>query len=208
MQLTFRTEVGASLQDVKSGFNRDLFLQLKPFFLQLKLDRFDGCERGHEVHLRTGLPGFLQPWVSRIVEDSISEKCWYFVDEGASLPFPLRSWKHRHEVRVTHQGTSEILDMIDYSSEIDYSISCFMRLCGLCSRAGRRSIGGCSDRRLSDWAIWISKFRRTDSRLFSWLFRNRFYRQKSNFFHSFQSGFEKHEVFSCRNGRSSLFFRF
>ena len=116
MQLTFNTEVGASLKDVKAGFNRDLFLQLKPFFLQLKLDRFDGCERGHEVHLRTGLPGFLQPWVSRIVEDSFTEKCWYFVDEGASLPFPLRSWKHRHEVRVTHQGTSEILDMIDYSS--------------------------------------------------------------------------------------------
>ena len=116
MQLTFRTEVGASLQDVKSGFNRDLFLQLKPFFLQLKLDRFDGCERGHEVHLRTGLPGFLQPWISRIVEDSFTENCWYFVDEGASLPFPLRSWKHRHEVRVTEKGTSEILDVIEYSS--------------------------------------------------------------------------------------------
>lgn len=116
MQLKFSTEVRSSLREVKVGFNRDLFLQLKPFFLKLELDRFDGCERGNEVHLRTGVPGFLQPWISHIVEDSFTENSWSFVDVGASLPFPLRKWKHRHEVRVTASGTSKILDQIEYSS--------------------------------------------------------------------------------------------
>ncbi len=91
-------------------------MQLKPSFLRLVVDRFDGCARGDEIHLRTGIPGLLQPWVSVITEDALTEDSWLFVDEGKSLPFPLREWKHRHEVKRTNKGTSEILDEIEYSS--------------------------------------------------------------------------------------------
>ncbi len=116
MRLKFKTEVNSSLEQVKSGFNRDLFLQLKPPFLQVILDRFDGCEPGNEVHLRTGSPGFLQTWVSLITEAGVTADAWFFVDEGKQLPFPLRNWKHRHEFRRTAKGNSEILDEIEYSS--------------------------------------------------------------------------------------------
>lgn len=86
--------------------------------MQVILDRFDGCEVGHEVHLRTGLPGLLQPWVSLITEASVTPDSWFFVDEGKRLPFPLKNWRHRHEVKKTSSETSEILDEIEYSSGI------------------------------------------------------------------------------------------
>lgn len=118
MRLKFKTEVNSSLERAKTGFNRDLFLQLKPPFMQVILDRFDGCEVGHEVHLRTGIPGLLQPWVSLITEASVTPDSWFFVDEGKRLPFPLKNWRHRHEVKKTSNETSEILDEIEYSSGI------------------------------------------------------------------------------------------
>ena len=116
MQLQFKTEVSASLEQVKNGFDRNLFLKLKPPVLQLHLDRFDGCQVGNEVHLRTGIPGLLQTWVSLITEEELTSELWFFIDEGKQLPFPLKRWKHRHEVRRTPAGTSEIRDEIEYSS--------------------------------------------------------------------------------------------
>ena len=116
MKIHFQTEVGASLELVKAGFDQNLFLQLKPPVLKLHLDRFDGCTKGCEVHLRTGLPGLLQSWISVITEDQLSPDHWHFVDEGKLLPFPLNHWRHHHEVRRIPGGGSVIEDRIHYSS--------------------------------------------------------------------------------------------
>jgi len=115
MNLKFRTEVTSSLEGVKQGFDRSLFLQLKPPLIQLVLDRFDGCEVGDEIHLRVGIPGALQTWVSRITFHHYDGDSWSFVDEGNPLPFPLRQWLHRHGVRRLASGGAEISDEISYS---------------------------------------------------------------------------------------------
>ena len=115
MNLKFKTEVSSDLEQVKQGFDRSLFLQLKPPLIQLVLDRFDGCEVGDEIHLRVGLPGALQTWVSRITFHHLDEDSWSFVDEGDPLPFPLRQWRHHHGVRRLASGGAEISDEISFS---------------------------------------------------------------------------------------------
>ena len=66
MNLFFETQVASPLFTVKAGFNEELFRALKPPFVSLKVERFDGCKKGDEVHLMLGTPGFLQKWVSHI----------------------------------------------------------------------------------------------------------------------------------------------
>ncbi len=45
MNLHFETQIEKNFLDVKSGFNRELFLALKPPGVGLNLARFDGCSR-------------------------------------------------------------------------------------------------------------------------------------------------------------------
>ncbi len=115
MNLNFRTKVAAPLEQVKKGFDRSLFLRLKPPLIQLVLERFDGCETGHEIHLRVGLPGALQTWISKITSHKLERDSWSFVDEGSSLPFPLKNWRHHHIVKILPSGGSLILDEITFS---------------------------------------------------------------------------------------------
>jgi len=114
MKLYFETEVLGKLSDIKKGFNQDLFLKLKPPFMALQLDRFDGCEVGNEVHLRLGLGWPAQKWVSLITEAHEKDKEWLFVDEGKLLPFPLKKWRHEHRVIQKTDSTCVISDSIQF----------------------------------------------------------------------------------------------
>ncbi|NBY18731.1 hypothetical protein EBQ74_00415 [bacterium] len=114
MKLYFEAQVSSSVTEVKSQFNQDLFLKLKPPLMSLKLERFDGCEKGHEVHLKMGLPGFLQNWVSQITDSSQTDDVWEFVDEGKILPPPLSYWRHIHRVERMSETNSRISDSIEY----------------------------------------------------------------------------------------------
>lgn len=115
MKIYFETKVNSSIEKIKLGFNRDLFLRLKPPFVHLELKRFDGCERGNEVHLELGLPGLSQSWLSRITESYSGPDHWTFVDEGSQLPFPLKNWRHEHRVQKLSETSSAIIDSIEYS---------------------------------------------------------------------------------------------
>lgn len=111
--LIFKTKVSSSLEQVRDGFNLDLFKALKPPILSLDVSRFDGCKKGDEVHLKVGL-GLKVEWISLITEDSESPEEWSFVDEGKKLPFPLAAWRHHH--RVVREGDqSVIIDEISFS---------------------------------------------------------------------------------------------
>ncbi|NRA49054.1 MAG: hypothetical protein HRU12_07955 [Phaeodactylibacter sp.] len=65
------------------------------------------------MHLR-----FLSPikadWISLITDDGWDERQAYFVDEGDTLPFPLRYWRHRHIVEKVTEETSRIIDDITF----------------------------------------------------------------------------------------------
>jgi len=130
MNIKISTIVNQHYQNVSLGFNRDLFLALKPPLLPLQLLRFDGCKTGDEVHIQLGA-GFLKTrWDAIITDDGESKEEIYFVDEGKQLPPILRKWKHKH--RIINKGEqTEIVDDINYhtsSKIIDYLIYPIMYL--------------------------------------------------------------------------------
>lgn len=116
MNLSISTLVAQSPEAVMSGFTESLFLQLNPPFPypKAKLLRFDGCKRGHEIHLELQM-GFTMRWESKITDDYQHPNEIGFVDEGHLLPFFLKSWTHRH--RLVRKGNNTvIIDDITYTT--------------------------------------------------------------------------------------------
>lgn len=114
MKLYFEAQVKSSVVEIKKGFNQELFLKLKPPGMVLILERFDGCEKGDEVHLKMGVPGLLQSWVSEITDSNQGDDFWQFIDEGKVLPKPFTYWKHIHRVQRINESESRISDSIQY----------------------------------------------------------------------------------------------
>lgn len=54
-KLYFECPVKEPVETVKQGFNEELFKALKPPIIDLIVERFDGCKKGDEVHLKIGL---------------------------------------------------------------------------------------------------------------------------------------------------------
>ncbi len=100
---------------MKKGFTQDLFISLNPPFPPVRLEQFDGCKTGDKVALELNFLLFKQKWVSEIVEDSEDSNSWYFIDQGIRLPFFLRSWSHKHLVKVDGRG-AQIVDDITFST--------------------------------------------------------------------------------------------
>lgn len=113
-ELKFETPVKMSLQEIIPKFNQDLFEDLAPPLIPFQVERFDGCNKGDEVHLVMGFPPLKQKWVSHITESHTTDEEFLFVDEGALLPFPLTAWKHIHIVRKTSSG-SVLVDDISFT---------------------------------------------------------------------------------------------
>jgi ligand-binding SRPBCC domain-containing protein len=116
VKLYFETSLQADWAKIKEGFDKNLFLSLSPPGVKIKLQRFDGCQKGDEIHLEILSPFGKQNWVSLITDASITENSWQFVDEGKELPWPLRKWKHQHLVLSTGKNTAKIIDAIDFST--------------------------------------------------------------------------------------------
>lgn len=117
MHLTLRTAVAQPPARVMAGFTRELFVALAPPFPKLRLLRFDGCRTGDrvEIELDTLVKRLL--WTSLIVDDGQQpDGTLFFVDEGQTLPPPLRSWRHRHLIEPGPQGGSTIVDDLEYYS--------------------------------------------------------------------------------------------
>lgn len=117
MKIVIKTKIDKNYQIVFSKFNLQLFKALKPPFVQLEVERFDGCKKGDEVHLKMLLFGWLkQKWISHITADFKSEYEIYFVDEGAYLPPPLKKWKHIHRIDKINELSCFVIDDIEYTS--------------------------------------------------------------------------------------------
>jgi ligand-binding SRPBCC domain-containing protein len=114
MKLRFETLVKCSLQVVKQNFNRELFLQLAPPAVGMTLERFDGCSPGNEVHLILNSFGLKQKWISVITAENFTETEWSFIDEGRTIPWPMKSWKHIHQVVSVDENSSMIIDDITF----------------------------------------------------------------------------------------------
>ena len=116
MHLKLSTKVKRDYQQVKEGFNSELFMKLNPPFPPVDLIEFGGCEEGDKVHLRLNFILFKQDWISLITFDKTDEQQFEFIDEGTILPFFLKKWKHHHIVKKSEEGTSVIIDDIHFKS--------------------------------------------------------------------------------------------
>ena len=112
-KILLQTTVNADFHTVVKNFNRDLFNALKPPLMPLKLERYDGQKSGDEVHLDLG---FGQKWIGRYMACIHDIGEWFFVDEGQTLPKPLRYWKHIHKVKKQTEKQTFIIDDIAFSS--------------------------------------------------------------------------------------------
>ena len=116
MKILIKTKIEKNYQILFSKFTIDLFKKLKPPVLNLTVERFDGCKKNDEVHLKMDLFGQLkQVWVSRITEDFRNDYEIFFVDEGIVLPPPLIKWKHIHRIEKINELSSYVVDDIEYS---------------------------------------------------------------------------------------------
>jgi len=117
MHLYLRTHVAASPADVSAGFTRELFVALAPPFPPFRLLRFDGSQRGDEVHIELGAGPARFRWTSLITDHGITPSgVYYFVDEGRQLPPPLRYWRHRHLMQPAPDGGTYIVEDLEYRS--------------------------------------------------------------------------------------------
>jgi len=106
MNITLRSKVDKNITAVYEGFNEDLFTYLLPPGAQLL--EFGGSEKGDIVHLKLPLAG---EWKSEIVENGKTQDSFYFIDEGRTLPFPLRKWRHVHSLQRSGNSTIIMDDM-------------------------------------------------------------------------------------------------
>lgn len=111
MYIKITTQLEASYNRVKNGFDQELFQKLNPPFPPVKLIRFDGSKKGDLVSLQLNFILFKQNWTSEITEDHERDGHFYFVDQGIELPFFLKKWRHKHIVNIKDEG-AEIIDDI------------------------------------------------------------------------------------------------
>lgn len=115
-KIVLKTKINANYKKVFEKFDRDLFINLKPPGTDLLIERFDGCEKGDEIHLVL-FPGkkLEMKWVSLITENGSKEGYEYFVDIGKELPAPLTFWLHEHRVEDIDGENCTIVDDIQFA---------------------------------------------------------------------------------------------
>jgi len=114
MNLEFRTPIKRPFQDIQARFDSELFLRLSKGLLPFNMERFDGCKKGDEIHIKIGMWPFKFRWVSLISYEETNASGWSFIDEGKVLPWPLIYWKHHHRVDRISATESTIVDSIQY----------------------------------------------------------------------------------------------
>ena len=92
-----------SIDTLETYHLADLFRYLLPPGAQLI--EYGGSRKGDKVHLKLPVAG---AWISEIIENGASADTCYFIDEGRTLPFPLKEWRHKH---ILHRaGNSTIIE--------------------------------------------------------------------------------------------------
>ncbi|MBD2770275.1 hypothetical protein IC235_20505 [Hymenobacter sp. BT664] len=115
MHFILRTAVVQPPAQVMAGFTRALFEALAPPFPRLRVLRFDGCRTGDHVDIELNLLVKRLRWTALIVDDGqLPDGTLFFVDEGQQLPPPLRYWRHRHLIEPGPNGSSVVIDSLEY----------------------------------------------------------------------------------------------
>ena len=91
MRIFIKTRVQNNLRSIHQKFDQNLFEKLSPPLMTVKVERFDGCLKDHEVHLLIQSLIVRNKWISKITTSELNEKVFYFIDEGIEIPPPLKS---------------------------------------------------------------------------------------------------------------------
>ena len=85
--------------------------------MKLNLVRYDEpTQPGSLVEIEARVfGGIKQHWLTEITEMVVNDDESYFVDEGRTLPFPLKAWRHKHQIRKKDNHV-EIVDDVNYSA--------------------------------------------------------------------------------------------
>lgn len=114
MKITIETAVEQSVSDVWEQFDDKLLLKLSPPFPPVKLISF-GQKVGEKVTFELNFFILRQLWVSKITDSYLSADESFFIDEGITLPFFLKCWKHKHRiVKDNTTSGSKIIDEIEF----------------------------------------------------------------------------------------------
>ncbi len=115
MKITIETAVEQSVSDVWEQFDDKLLLKLSPPFPPVKLISF-GQKVGEKVTFELNFFILRQLWVSKITDSYLSADESFFIDEGITLPFFLKYWKHKHRIVRDNNTTSgsKIIDEIEF----------------------------------------------------------------------------------------------
>jgi len=122
---TIESSVVQSFELVSENFSQDLFLAIAPAFPPSELIGFDGDKVGGLVQMKIGVGVLSKIWISEIVSREKTRDKMEFIDVGRQLPPPLKKWRHRHVVKRERDGSTSIIDDIQFTSGwkmIDYGI--------------------------------------------------------------------------------------
>ena len=122
MKFNLVTQVAGNHREVFRRFDKELLLKLTPPGMKAELKRYDEPTAvGSVVELNVTMLGLIkQEWENDITDYEENDAECYFVDEGRKLPWPLKSWRHKHLIRKakTDAGMEcvEIVDDIEYTA--------------------------------------------------------------------------------------------
>lgn len=118
MQFTIRSCVSdAKVDTVFEGFDLNLFTFLSPSFPKMRVQQFGGCQTGDIVSVSLFVLGLSElKWISEIVHHhSVSGLFHEFTDEGKTLPFFLKKWRHVHRIEQVEKNVL-ITDSIQFTT--------------------------------------------------------------------------------------------
>lgn len=115
MNFILKTQVAGNYLEVMKRFDLDLFEALKPVGAKMEVVQFTGSQTDDIVEIKFVWP-IKASWISDITDHGSDDNQAYFIDEGRVLPFPLKSWKHKHIVEKVDDNSCTIIDDITFSS--------------------------------------------------------------------------------------------
>jgi len=127
-----QTKIGAAMPFVWSQFNEALLKKISPPFPKIHINRFDGCKEGDLVILEINLLFIRVIWSSKIIYSKQDVHQSTFIDEGITVPFGIKQWKHEHSFIKIDDSECYILDDVTYkTSNVFLDIILFPFLWGM-----------------------------------------------------------------------------
>lgn len=113
-KIIFKKKVKSSLSQIEKKINKNFFEKMIPSFYPIGIHDYEGTQDGAEFTLALKGPYALKIWKGQLHSFSKNEREYQFVDEGKKLPFPFKSWLHKHRFVESQAGGTYLVDEIEF----------------------------------------------------------------------------------------------